>query len=174
LDAISLERPHFAHSALVSAATLAALMLLAAVLAYWTWAWLAPRPALRARAVEALPRVETAYGLFGGGQRNRNAAAQTTLAISLMGVAAASGGKSGYAVLRLDGNKILVTREGADIAPGVRLAEVQADQIVLERNGARETLALPEKNSRARETRTPPQVTAPAESPRSAAGMDQR
>jgi general secretion pathway protein C len=63
----------------------------------------------------------------------------------VLGVVAASGGKSGYAVVQLDGNKILAAREGTDIAPGIRLAQVQAGQIILERNGVRETLALPEK-----------------------------
>lgn len=145
MGGISLQRSHFAQSALVSAVTLAALMLLCAVLAYWTWAWLAPRPAPRARAVEAPPRVEAAYGLFGGAQRSRNAAAPTGPAIRLLGVAATSGGKSGYAVVQLDANKIVAAREGTDIAPGIRLAQVQAGQIVLERNGVRETLALPEK-----------------------------
>ena len=139
------KRSNFAQSALVFAATLATLMLLCAILAYWTWAWLAPRPAPRARAAdEAQPRVDTAYGLFGGARRT-SAAAPAALAMRVLGVVAASGGKSGYAVVQLDGNKILAAREGTDIAPGIRLAQVQAGQIILERNGVRETLALPEK-----------------------------
>jgi general secretion pathway protein C len=141
---ISPRRTNFAQSALVFAATLAALMLLGAVLAYWTWAWLAPRPAPRARmGDEAQLRVDAAYNLFGGARRN--AAAPAALAIKVLGVVAASGGNTGYAILQVESNRIMAAREGSDIAPGIRLAQVQAGQIILERNGTRETLALPGK-----------------------------
>ena len=139
------KRSHFAQSALVFAVTLATLMLLCAILAYWTWAWLAPRPAPVARtADEVQPRPDTAYTLFGGARRTSTAAVAAP-AIRILGVVAASGGKSGYAILQLDSNRVLAAREGTDIAPGIRLAQVQAGQIILERNGMRETLALPEK-----------------------------
>jgi general secretion pathway protein C len=36
-------------------------------------------------------------------------------------------------------------REGQDIAPGIRLAEVRPDHVILERNGIREMLAWPKK-----------------------------
>ena len=141
---ISPRRTNFAQSALVFAATLAALMLLGAVLAYWTWAWLAPRPAPRARmGDEAQLRVDAAYNLFGGARRN--AAAPAALAIKVLGVVAASSGNTGYAILQVESNRIMAAREGSDIAPGIRLAQVQAGQIILERNGTRETLALPGK-----------------------------
>jgi general secretion pathway protein C len=51
-------------------------------------------------------------------------------------------------VLRLDSKKILAVLQGQDVVPGLRLAEVHVDHIVLERSGARETLAWPEKNSK--------------------------
>ncbi|MEO8441258.1 MAG: type II secretion system protein N [Betaproteobacteria bacterium] len=139
------KRSNFAQSALVFAVTLATLMLLCAILAYWTWAWLAPRPAPVARAADDVqPRLDTAYSLFGGARRTSTAAVATP-AIRILGVVAASGGKSGYAIVQLDSNRILAAREGTDIAPGIRLAQVQAGQIILVRNGMRETLALPEK-----------------------------
>jgi general secretion pathway protein C len=141
---ISPRRTNFAQSALVFAATLAALTLLSAVLAYWTWAWLAPRPAPRARMNdEAQLRIDAAYNLFGGARRN--AAAPAALAIKVLGVVAASGGNTGYAIVQVESNRIMAAREGSDIAPGIRLAQVQAGQIILERNGTRETLALPGK-----------------------------
>jgi len=139
------KRSHLAQSALVYAVTLATLMLLCAILAYWTWAWLAPRPAPVARAAdEVQPRLDTAYALFGGARRTSTAAVAAP-AIRILGVVAASGGKSGYAIVQLDSNRVLAAREGTDIAPGIRLAQVQSGQIILERNGMRETLALPEK-----------------------------
>ena len=149
-------RSNFMQSTIVLSATLAALTLVCFVLAYWTWVWFAPGAAPRARAVETQRQIDAAYGLFGGARRSQTAVAPSALAIRLLGVAAATGGKSGYAIVQLDTNKVLVTREGADIAPGIRLAEVQPGQIILEQNGARETLVLPDKNTRARQTGAQP------------------
>lgn len=161
----SSQRFGLAQIVLVSSATLAALLLLCAVLAYWTWVWIAPRAVPRARAIEIPPRVVAAYGLFGEAQRSRDAVAPTGLAIRLLGVAAAAGGKSGYAIVQLEANKTLAVREGADLAPGIRLVEVKAEQVILERNGVRETLALPEKNRRARDAGATPPQNPPAEPP---------
>jgi general secretion pathway protein C len=122
-------------------ATLAAASLLGVVLAYWSWAWLAPSPAPRAPAAfEAGPRASSAGGLFGNARQVPNASA-----VRLMGVVAASGGRLGHAVLRLDGKKTVAVLQGEEVEPGLRLAEVHVDHIVLERNGTRETLAWPEK-----------------------------
>jgi general secretion pathway protein C len=131
-----------------SVATLAALALLGVVLAYWGWEWLAPPAAARApAAVEAAASTSAAEGLFrtvkvGG------AGATGSSGVRLMGVAAASGSRRGHAVLRLDGKKTVAVLQGEDVEPGLRLAEVHVDHIVLERNGVRETLAWPEKNSK--------------------------
>jgi len=134
-------------------ATLAALALLGVVLAYWSWAWLAPPPAPRApAAVETAGRASSAGGLFRTVKEGPGAAAAASSTIRLMGIVAASGGRSGnrlgHAVLRLDAKKTVAVPQGEDIEPGLRLAEVHADHIVLERNGARETLAWPEKQAK--------------------------
>ena len=130
-----------------SLATLCALVLLGVVLAYWSWVWLAPAPAPRApAAVEAAGRPSSAGGLFGSVKRGPGAAAATSNAVRLLGVVAASGGRPGHAVLRLDAKKTVAVLQGEDIEPGLRLAEVHTDHIVLERNGARETVAWPEKS----------------------------
>ena len=134
------------QTAIASAATAAALLLLGLVLAYWTWAWLAPRPAARApAAVETTGRVVEAGGLFGNARRDQNAAASAGFAIKLLGIVAARGRERGYAVVQLDTRQILAVREGEDIAPGIRLAEVHVDRVILDRSGARETLAWPDK-----------------------------
>lgn len=125
-------------------ATLAAASLLGVVLAYWSWAWLAPAPAARAPAIaHAAPPTSSAQGLFGIAKP-----ASSASAVRLTGVVAASEGRRGHAVLRLDGKKTVAVLQGEDIEPGLRLAEVHADRIVLERNGARETLAWPEKGGK--------------------------
>ena len=124
--------------------TLAAASLLGVVLAYWTWAWLAPAAAPRAPAVaQAAAQTSSAQGLFGNAT-----SASSASAIRLTGVVAASGSRPGHALLRLDGRKTVAVLQGEDIEPGLRLAEVHVDHIVLERNGARETLAWPEKGGK--------------------------
>jgi general secretion pathway protein C len=146
---ISLDRSSLAQTASVSLVTLAALALLALVLAYWTWVWMAPRPAPRAAAFDRQPlHLEPAFRLFGGAPRTAGNAAPTGLAVDLLGVAASSGGKPGYAVLRLDAKRVVAVREGDQVEPGVKLAEVYPDRAVLERAGVRETVALPEKAKR--------------------------
>ena len=157
MQATSLDRSGFAPTAVVSLVTFAALALLGLVLAYWTWAWLAPRPEPRAQAAaqadgRAVGATQAASGLFGGARRDnggdRNGAAPTAIAVRLLGVVAASGSRLGYAVLRLDAKTTVAVPQGADVEPGLRLAEVHVDHIVLERNGARETLAWPERNGK--------------------------
>jgi len=120
------------------------------VLAYWTWAWFAPRAEPRAPAaaladVRSAALTQDAYGLFGGGRRDAGGAATAPGSIKLLGIVAASGNRLGYAVLRLDGRQTLAVPQGAEVEPGLRLVEVQVDHIVLERNGGREPLAWPQK-----------------------------
>lgn len=143
MQAISPESSNRAQTAVVSLVTIAAIALLALVLAYWTWAWLAPRPEPRAQAPVTGGRAEAAYGLFGSTQTDGKGAASTGTAVGLLGVVAASDSQSGYAVLRLDARQSVAVREGGEIEPGLRLAEVHADHVVLERRGVRETLDWP-------------------------------
>lgn len=145
---ISLERPGFAQATAVSLVTLAALALLGLVLAYWTWHWFGPRieppaPVVAEQGVRAL----SSYGMFGKAQRDRDVAAQAAGPIRLLGVVAAAGGSHGYAVMQLESREIRAVREGENITPGVQLAEVHRDHVILSRNGARESLAWPQKDA---------------------------
>jgi len=129
-----------------SLATIAALALLGTVLAYWSWALFAPPPVPRApAAVEIAGRTSSANGLFGSVKEGLGVAAASSGALRLVGVVAASGLRRGHAVLRLDAKNTVAVLQGEDVEPGLRLAEVHVDHVVLERNGARETLAWPEK-----------------------------
>jgi general secretion pathway protein C len=146
MQALSLERPGFAQNAMVSLATLAALALLGVVSAYWMWAWLAPRAEARAPAAQSAQlagAADAASGLFGEVQRERSGSG--TGAARLLGVIAPSGRLAGYALLRLDPKKTVAVLQGEEIEPGVRLAEVHPDHVVLDRSGVREKLPLPEK-----------------------------
>ena len=128
-------------------ATLAAASLLGVVAAYWSWAFLAPAPAPRAPPLaDSAGSSSSARGLFG--IVKDGAAAAASSAVRLTGVVAASDGRRGHAVLRLDGKRTVAVLQGDDVEPGLRLAEVHADRIVLERNGVRETLTWPEKGGK--------------------------
>ena len=139
--------PHpsnLAQTAVVALVTAAALALLGLVGAYWTWVWLAPLPEPRApTAAETGSAAGSAGALFGIVRRDPNSPVPTGIAIRLLGVVAATGGRHGYAVVQLEAKEILAVREGEDLAPGIRLAEVGTDHVILERGGARETLAWP-------------------------------
>jgi len=133
------------QTAAVSLATVAALALLGLVLAYWTWTLAAPRPESRVRAAEQTGgQIQAAYGLFGNAQQGRDKISAGGT-VKLLGVVADQGTRSGYAVLRLDAKRTVAVREGGEIESGMRLVEVRADHVVLERNGQRETIAWPEQ-----------------------------
>jgi general secretion pathway protein C len=127
----------------VLALNVAAVVLLGAVLAYWTWQWIVPRPAPAAPVVAQNPTLEAAYRLFGSG---RAASAPAQADFSLVGVAATSGKGGGYAIVH-NGVRTVVVREGEEAAPDVRLAEVHATHVVLDRAGRRETLELPKRRT---------------------------
>lgn len=115
------------------------------VLAYWTWGFFSPRSEPRIRTVLAATDVgdssEAAHRLFGNVAQGSNRASAGASGIALLGVVAAPGTQSGYAVMRLDAKRTVAVREGEEIEPGVRVLEVHADHVVLERSGQRETLA---------------------------------
>ena len=137
----------YAQTAVIALVTVAALAFLGVVAAYWTWEWFAPRSELRAQAVaDPGGHSKSANSLFGNLQQDRNVATPTGIAIRLLGIVAATSGQNGYAVVQIEPKQILAVREGEEIAPGIRLAEVGTDHIVLERSGSRESLAWPEKN----------------------------
>jgi general secretion pathway protein C len=134
----------------VSLLTLASVALLGLVLAYWTWVWFAPTAEPRVRAAPFQSSgVAPAGEIFGVAHRKQTAAAPTGIAIRLLGVVAASGNQPGYAVVQLDAKRILAVLEGNEIDPGVRLAEVHPNYVILERGGARERLEWPKRQTTA-------------------------
>lgn len=124
--------------------TVAAVALFALTAAYWTWQWLTPRSAPRAPAVPVeIRHVTSAAGLFGTALLETGSAASAGIEIRLLGVMAATAGKNGYAVLRIEPRQIITVREGRDIVPGIQLAEVAIDHVILQRDGIRQTLSWP-------------------------------
>jgi len=137
----------FATTATVWLVNAAAVTALGVAGAYWTWTWFAPRPEPRAPApLPAVARLDAAYPLFGKVHANRSVARPTAVAIRLLGVIAASGSEPGYALLQLGRQPAIAVREGGEVEPGTRVAEVHPDHVVLDRGGMRETLALPARD----------------------------
>lgn len=148
MQTISLEQSRRAQTALVSVLTLAALALLGLVLAYWTWVWLAPSAEPRAPSVvPPTAGVGAALGLFGSAPGGSTVNAPTGIAIRLLGIVAATQGGRGVAAVQIGGKDIVAAREGEDIAPGIRLAEVAPHHVIVDRGGIRETLPLPKPAS---------------------------
>ncbi len=169
---ISIDRSNRAQTALVYLIILAALALLGGVLLYWTRLWFIPHPQPNFESgtradVEAAEDVSGVSDLFGIAQREQSSiAVPVGPEVRLFGVVAASGHGRGYAILQVDGRETLAVREGENIAPGLQLAEVHAEYIVLERDGMRETLVLQRQNppadpARPVETDLPVELHAP-------------
>jgi general secretion pathway protein C len=148
----SVQKTGFISSNLVATtvvwlANAAAVAALGVAGAYWTWTWFAPRPEPRAQApLPGVARLDAAYPLFGKVHANRSVARPTAVAIRLLGVIAASGAEPGYALLQLGRQAAVAVREGGEVEPGTRVAEVHPDHVVLDRGGMRETLALPARS----------------------------
>lgn len=137
------------QTALVALLTLGALVLLCLVVANGLWRALAPLPAAPAPAAElSMTIMQAAYTVFGTAPAAESPTtlqpAATGLALRLLGIIAAQGSGADYAVVELSPGTIMAVREGEELAPGLRLAEVGEDRLVLERSGIRETLAWPQ------------------------------
>lgn len=134
--------------AVTTFASVCAVALLGTVLAYWTWVWLAPAPEPRAatpaQAAGALTPTPGAYAMFGKVQDRPTGAAPMAGALKLLGVVAASGGFAAYAVIQTEARQSAAVRAGDEVSPGLRLVEVRADRVILNRGAVRETLVLPE------------------------------
>jgi general secretion pathway protein C len=140
----SFDRTASAQTTGVTLVTLAAAALFALAAAYWTWQWLAPRAATRAPTLpSAISNLTSASGLFGTAQQETGSAASAGIEIRLLGIMAATAGRNGYAVLRIEPRQIITVQEGKDIVPGIQLAAVGIDHVILERDGIRQTLSWP-------------------------------
>jgi general secretion pathway protein C len=139
-------RQDFAQGTMVALATGASLFLLAMIGAYWTWQWLGPAHVMRLpAAVSTVAKADSASDLFGNSVLPADSALVSGSGIRLLGSVVANAGHTGYALLRIDPRLTMAVREGDEILPGLRLAGVARNHVILERGGVRETLAWPAK-----------------------------
>lgn len=124
-----------------------------------------------APAQAGLDVIGAATGLFSTPQGATSVAQvmpETRLNMTLRGVRSGADGRGGSAVIETPNQGQRSIPVGGDIAPGVTLAEVLEDRVIINRNGARESLFLTEAAARrAREASVDPRasVAAPASAP---------
>lgn len=135
-----------APAVLAQVPMMAALVLLGLVLAHWTLQWFMPNVTLAAVS-DSAPRVDLqgVKTLFGIYRRDSASAIPSGITINLLGVIAETEASRSYALLQVNGKETLAARAGDLIAPGITLAEVHDDRVVVDRDGTRETVVLPEK-----------------------------
>ena len=92
-------------------------------------------PAARTQAADIAPIA----GLFGA------RAADEAGDIRLLGVIAQGKSGEGIALLSIDSKPAVALRAGEDIGPGITLAEVRADRVVVNRAGVPQEIRLPGK-----------------------------
>jgi general secretion pathway protein C len=125
------------------------LLALAALLAHWTWRFVAPVPPVPASSARADIKLDAvlaslrAAHLFGAaqGQAAESAEQATSLNLKLRGVFAALGGLPAMAILGVNGQDQAVST-GYEIVPGVVLDAVAPDHVVVLNRGVRERLDL--------------------------------
>jgi len=129
-------------------ATLAAVLALGYVIAYWGWRWLGPKP--EPLPLVALPErlapVITGVALFGRADGPATPAPDPSAAAlsgdtRLLGVFAGADG-TGHALFRLPGRGPVLVRSGEEIAKDVTLLEVRPDGIRIRDRGETRDLAL--------------------------------
>jgi general secretion pathway protein C len=136
-DIMATLRFHQSTLLLPQAARWGALLLLASLIGLWSMRLFAPTPlpvpvAPLPNSTE--PGSAAWRGLFTG-------AAAGSGPVLLRGVIVAPPEDS-VAVLSVNGGPARAHKIGSEIAPGIRLTEVNAQSVILERNGVRETLTL--------------------------------
>jgi hypothetical protein len=156
-------------------ATLAAVLALGYVIAYWGWRWLGPTPEPLPLAAlpERLAPVITGVPLFGRAEGPATPAPDTSAPAlqgdtRLLGVFAGADG-TGHALFRLPGRGPVLVHSGEEIAKDVTLLEVRPDGIRIRDRGETRDLAL--RSNVAAATRTsaaPTRAAAAARGPSAA------
>lgn len=120
-------------------------LVLGVLLAKWFWILFAPHAIFTAAMPERAAGLE-AGRLFGVTLTNDAATQGVALPnVLLLGVFAASAGKAGFAVLKLDDKRQVGVAEGEEVAAGTKLLAVHADYVLLEHAGVQQKVNLENK-----------------------------
>jgi general secretion pathway protein C len=129
--------------------TLGLACLLSAILAFWgvRLAEKAP-PVIPLTPPDPAPKLDYSLqaSLFGAGVQT---GAVANISIRLAGVIAPGSAQGrGVAVLAVESKPMRAYRTGDEIAPGIRLLQVQPTRVVIEQNGVRSEVLLPASATR--------------------------
>lgn len=120
-------------------------LVLGVLLAKWFWVLFAPHPIYTSSAPANVAAIEAGQ-LFGKAISDETISQGVALPnVQLLGVFAASAGKAGFAILKLDDKRQVGVAEGQEVASGTRLLSVHADHVVLEHAGVQQKVILENK-----------------------------
>lgn len=114
-------------------------------LARWIWILFAPPAAMLNVPVEQGSIAQTGH-LFGAVTTVATVESVVLPNVRLVGLFAASPGKLGFAIVKLDDDRQLGVVVGGSVMPGMLLKEVRADYVVLEQAGVQYKIKLEEKS----------------------------
>jgi general secretion pathway protein C len=129
--------------------TLAAMTIFAVVAAYWSWEWLTPPlPGPTAVTQSEPQRFSSVANIFGVTEQESDSAHTTRSGtqIQLLGLLMATTANAhSYALLRVEPGPSIAIQEGEEITPGIQLAKIAIDHVIVERDGVREIFSWPSK-----------------------------
>jgi general secretion pathway protein C len=119
---------------------IALVLLLAWQAAYWTWVFVAPPPIAAPAATQAPIDLAAVARLFGAtvpGEATRSASS-----LKLKGVIAPTPGTVASAIFSTGAGRDIAVYIDGDVEPGVKLAEVHPDHVIVSRAGVRSRIDL--------------------------------
>jgi len=127
---------------------------LGVLLAKWFWILFAPLAIYTSSAPERPADLEAGQ-LFGKATSTETASQGVALPnVQLLGVFAASAGKAGFAILKMDDKRQMGVAEGEEVTSGTKLLAVYADHVVLEHAGVQQKIKLEDKYAGTRNSST--------------------
>lgn len=121
---------------------IALVLVLAWQLAYWAWRFLAPTPRPAPTSAVATVDMSAIARLFGAAPPAGATTAATTSGLRLKGVVAPTPGIAASAIFSTGTGRDIAVYIDRDVQPGIKLAEVHADHVIVTRSGARERIDL--------------------------------
>ena len=125
-----------------------AVLVIAAMLANWTWLLFAPRSASVLPAMQAAGEFQ-AERMFGVAPVSAVTSVMSN--VRLLGVFA---GNPGFAVVELDGKRQIGLATGKELVAGSKLVAVATDHIVIESGGVRQQIPLEGRSSAVNSAKT--------------------
>jgi hypothetical protein len=112
-------------------------IVLAILLARWTWIWFAPR------TPDVLPVTQSnhtndAERLFGVSALTQ----ETTMPMANLALLGIFSGRNGFAVFEVDGKRQIGVAIGGEISPGMKLLEIAGDHVIVGKDAGHQRIDL--------------------------------